>query len=274
VSADRWTTVRVSSGSRAAAAAVLFENGAEAIQDTDDAIITHLRRVDRDALTAAVHGVDPSARIDFEPTPDVDWSSAWRARLAAHRVDRLVVTPPWLADQFGPAERIVIEPAMAFGTGDHESTRGVLRLMQRVVRANDAVADLGAGSAVLSIAAARLGARRVVAIEVDGDAIGNAQENVDRNGVGDVVSVLEGDAATLLRLVAPVRVVLANIVSAVLVELLSPVGECITADGRAVLGGMLVEERGTMEHALAAAGWRVEDSVAENAWWSATIARR
>jgi ribosomal protein L11 methyltransferase len=274
VSAERWTTVRVSSRSRAATAAVLFDNGAEAIQETDDAIVTHLRRFDREALASAVHDVDPAAQIHFEPTPDVDWSSAWRARLIAHRVNGLVVTPPWLADQFEPHHRIVIDPAMAFGTGDHESTRGVLLLMQRVVRAGDTVADLGAGSAVLSIAAARLGARHVVAIELDGEAIGNAEENVERNGVGDVVSVLEGDAATLLPLIAPVRVVLANIVSSVLAELLEPISECTTSDGRAILGGMLVEERDAMERAFDQAGWRVEDSESENAWWSATIARR
>ena len=74
---------------------------------------------------------------------------------------------------------------MAFGTGEHATTRGVMRLMQDVIRAGDIVADLGAGSAVLAIAAAKLGAARVAAIELDPDAIGNAEENVARNGVAD-----------------------------------------------------------------------------------------
>jgi ribosomal protein L11 methylase PrmA len=76
----------------------------------------------------------------------------------------------------------VIDPGMAFGTGDHPTTRGVVRLMQGAVRPGDLVADLGAGSAVLSIAAIKLGAARAAAIEFDPDAIGNAEENVARNG--------------------------------------------------------------------------------------------
>ena len=109
---------------------------------------------------------------------------------------------------FSPAEveqSIIIEPGMAFGTGEHATTRGVIRLLQSVIRPGDRVADLGSGSAVLAIAAAKLGARYVAAIELDHDAIENAEQNVARNNVADRVSVIEGDAATLLPLVAPVR---------------------------------------------------------------------
>ena len=137
--------------------------------------------------------------------------------MSAHRVGNLVIAPPWLAGEFDPHTTIVVDPAMAFGTGEHPTTRGVMRLMQGVVKSGDVVADLGAGSAVLSIAAAKLGARRVTAIEIDPDSIGNAEENVRVNGVGAIVEVIEGDATTLLPLLAPVRVVLANIISSVLI---------------------------------------------------------
>ena len=274
MSARPWTAVRVRSSERSAVSAVLFDHGAEAVQETDDALVTHLRHVDRAALREAVHTCDRAASIEFSDTPDVDWSSAWRSRITAHRVGRLVVTPPWLADDYDPGERIVIEPAMAFGTGEHESTRGVLHLMQQVVEPGDVVGDLGAGSAVLAIAAAKLGASRVVAIELDPDAIGNAEENVRANDAQRTVSVIEGNAASLLPLVAPVRVVLANIVSSVLIELLPVIDACTGADARAVLGGMLVDERALMERACQDRGWRLEASESENSWWSATIARR
>ena len=150
---------------------------------------------------------------DLSPAPVVDWSTAWRTQLRAHTVGLLTVTPPWLAAPFLPERTIVIDPAMAFGTGDHATTRGVLGLMQDVVRAGDVVADLGSGSGVLAIAAAKLGAARVAAIESDPDAIGNAEENVAANDVAGRVVVIEGDATVLLPLVAPVRVVLANIIS-------------------------------------------------------------
>ena len=160
---------------------------------------------------------------------------------------------------------------MAFGTGDHATTRGVLGLMQDVVRAGDVVADLGSGSGVLAIAAAKLGAARVAAIESDPDAIGNAEENVAANDVAGRVVVIEGDATVLLPLVAPVRVVLANIISAVIRDLLPVVKESLTADGIAIFSGMLVAESEAMRAAFEAAGFVVGADVAEGEWWSCTV---
>jgi ribosomal protein L11 methyltransferase len=119
----------------------------------------------------------------------------------------------------------------------------VLRLMQSFIRDGDTVADLGAGSAVLAIAAAKLGAARATAVEMDHDAISNAIENAERNGVSDRVRVLEGDAGVMLPLLAPVRVVFANIISGVLVELLPVIARSLTGDGVAILSGILDEER-------------------------------
>jgi ribosomal protein L11 methyltransferase len=183
------------------------------------------------------------------------------------------VTPPWLAGA-GPDDRtIVIDPGMAFGTGDHPTTRGVIRLMTDVIREGDLVADLGAGSAVLAIAAARLGARRVVAIELDADAIGNAEENVARNGVADRVTVLEGDAEVLLPLIAPVRVMLVNIISSVIVRLLPVIAASLADDGMVIFSGMLTTERDAMVDVLQQRKWMVVREDIEGEWWSA-VARR
>ena len=275
MSQRRWTTVRATNlTDRPAVVRALFEAGAEGIQDLETEVLTHIADADEARIRGAVLRADAAAALTFAPTPDVDWSAEWKSRITWHRLGRLVVTPPWLAEQFTAAERIVIEPAMAFGTGEHETTRGVVRLLHDVVRPGDTVADLGAGSAVLAIAAARLGAARVVAIELDPDAIGNAEENVERNQVADRVSVIEGDAAMLLPLVAPVRVVLANIISSVLTELLPVIAAGITQDGSAILSGILVEERDEMLRALEAGGWRVVNEDREGQWWSVSIVRR
>jgi ribosomal protein L11 methyltransferase len=269
-----WTSVRVrTSGDRAAVISALFSIGAEGVQELEEDIVTHLRDVDEVRVTAAIHRADAAATVEYEATPSVDWASAWRARLRAHRVGSLVVTPPWLADEYAERERVVIDPGMAFGTGDHETTRGVMRLLSRHLRRGDTVADLGAGSAVLSIAAAKLGASRVVAIEIDPEAIGNAEENVERNGVPGSVSVIEGDAMLLLPLVAPVRVVLANIISSVLLELLPTIAAALSPGGIAILSGILLDERTAIERAATSAGWRILDADAEGAWWSVALAR-
>jgi ribosomal protein L11 methyltransferase len=127
---------------------------------------------------------------------------------------------------------------------------------------------------VLAIAAAKLGAGRVTAIELDHDAIANANENVERNGVQHAVTVIEGDAALLLPLVAPVRVVLANIISSVLIELLPAIAAALTEDGAAVLSGILVEERAAMLTELDDRGWRVVAEDVEGTWWTVRISRR
>ena len=146
--------------------------------------------------------------------------------------------------------------------------------MQHVPMAGFVVADLGAGSAILSIAAAKLGAARVIAIELDPDAESNALENIDCNGVEGRVHFLVGDAFALLPLVAPVDLVLANILSSVLIDLLPVVRDSLAAEGRAILSGILMEERGSMLEEIARECWNIEREHTEEGWWSALIAKQ
>jgi ribosomal protein L11 methyltransferase len=274
-SAD-WVTVRVFPGShRHEAIAAMFAAGAEGVQELADSVVTHVHgQAVANSMLCAVLAASGDARVDTEPLPAVDWTEQWKQGIRAQSLGALTITPPWLAGSLDPAHSIVIEPGMAFGTGEHATTRGVVRLMQSIIRAGDRVADLGAGSAVLAIAAAKLGAAHVVAIELDPDAIGNAEENVARNDVSAHVTIIEGDAAALLPLVAPVRVITANILSSVLLELLPAIVAALSSDGVAILSGILVSEREMMGDAIDAAGWRVEADDQEDAWWSAAIVRR
>lgn len=267
-------SVRPTAGAREAVSAALFESGAQGLQEVDDRLVTQFETdAEIEAAGAAVRTVDPGAELESRPLPDVDWSLEWRQGVRAHALGSLTVTPPWLADQYPEATRIVIEPGMAFGTGEHATTRGVVRLLPRALMAGDRVADLGAGSAVLAIAAARLGASWVAAIELDPDAIPGAEENVRVNGVADRVHVIEGDAGVLLPLVAPVRLVLANIISSILIPMLPTIAGALTGDGRAILSGILREERPRMLEAFEAGGWAVEAEDEEDGWWSVLIAR-
>jgi ribosomal protein L11 methyltransferase len=162
---------------------------------------------------------------------------------------------------------------MAFGTGEHATTRGVTRLMQKLSPMPPNVADIGAGSAVLSICAAKLGATRVVAVEIDEDAIGNAQENVRANHVEDRVHVIQGDAAVVLPLLAPVDLILANIISSVLKDLLPVVSDSLSPGGHAILSGILESESDDMLDEIRNGGWTVIADDREDAWWSVLIAR-
>ncbi len=264
---------------RDAVSAALFAAGALGLQELGDAWVTVLTSSGDDAallaaLVLAARRADAAAAVQVSELPEVDWSEAWRVGIRAHELGTLTVVPPWLAEGRDAARTIVIEPEMAFGTGEHETTRCVVRLMQGAIRAGDTVADLGAGSAVLAIAAAKLGATRVAAIEMDPDAISNAESNVARNGVAAQVTVIEGDAGVLLPLVAPVRVVLANILSSVLIELLPTIAAAVPTGGAAILSGILGVERPTMLDAISVAGgWSVEAEESEGEWWAVRLLR-
>jgi len=270
-----WISVRIEpSGEPQLVTDALFGFGSLGIQEDGSAIVSCFPPgTSVEALRAAIVKQDPAATMTFGEAPVADWSS-WRARVSAHKVGNLTIAPPWLASDLEPETTVVIEPAMAFGTGEHATTRGVVRLMQLLAPMPQTVADLGSGSAVLSIAAARLGASRVVAIETDPEAIGNAEQNVDANGMTGRVHVILGDAATLLPLIAPVQLVLANILSSVLVELLPIITSCIPSGGHAILSGILVEERGVVVDAADQLHWKITAEDMEEGWWSVLLARR
>jgi ribosomal protein L11 methyltransferase len=274
---DLWIRLAVLPSSperHAAVSKAMFVAGAKGLHEDHAYLVTHLEpATDTKGYEDAVRRADAGATFETSEVEAVDWSVMWRDRIGKHHVGDLVIAPPWLAEGLDPAKTIFVEPAMAFGTGDHPTTRGVVRLMQDVIRPGDVVADLGSGSAVLAIAAAKLGARSVAAIELDNDAISNAEENVAANRVSDKVKVLEGDAAVLLPLVGPVRVVLANIISSVLIELLPIIAKSLAPDGRVILSGILLEERAGMLVAIEEQGWEVMNEDHEEQWWSVEIAR-
>jgi ribosomal protein L11 methyltransferase len=271
-----WLSVRVQpANERDAAMAALFAAGAQGVHEDGGALVTHFPpEADIERIIDVVRDADPGAEVTVGRAADTDWSEAWKGLLSVREVGALSIAPPWLAVGLDTSSTIVIDPGMAFGTGDHPTTRGVVRLMQRVSIRGGRVADLGAGSAALAIAAAKLGARTVAAVELDPDAIGNAIGNVERNGVGGVVHVIEGDAALLLPLLAPVDVILANIVSSVHRVLLPAMATALSDGGCAILSGILCEERDVVAADVERGGWLVTDEDVEDIWWSATISRR
>lgn len=271
---EPWIAVRVEpSRDPAIVTAVLFAAGSQGVQEDGDSLLTHFPPGTKtEELVHDIMDADPHARVSVSLAPQLDWSE-WRASVQAHELGRLTIAPPWLAGGMDHSRTVVIEPAMAFGTGEHATTRGVTRLMQQIDPMAQSVADIGAGSAVLSICAAKLGAARVVAVEIDEDAIGNAEENVEANGVKDRVHVIQGDAAAILPLLAPVDLVLANIISSVLTPLLPVIFDSLSSGGSAILSGMLQEESEAMRGEIERGTWSVVAEDREDGWWSVLIRR-
>jgi ribosomal protein L11 methyltransferase len=213
-----------------------------------------------------------------------DWALRWKQGLEPRRItDRLIVKPTWAEWPHAEGEIVIdIDPQMAFGTGEHATTRGCLRLLDDAVRAGDRVLDVGSGSGILSIAAARLGAGSVVAVEYDPDANLNARENLERSGVEGRVRLVEAmaDAAMLAEL-GTFDLIVANILSGVIRPLLLAFHRSLrdSPQGRLIVSGILLSEHEDVVRDATAAGFRVErvdheedtSTNCEGIWWSALL---
>jgi ribosomal protein L11 methyltransferase len=182
--------------------------------------------------------------------PETDWLELWRSHYTTFRVgERLVIRPPWEDYEPAPEDLVItLDPGMAFGCGTHPTTQLCLELLERAVRPGVVVYDVGTGSGILAIAAARLGAARVVAVDDDEIAVRVARENVARNGVEAVVGVVQGD---LLRgLAEPADVIVANIVAGVIIDFAPAAARHLRPGGSFIAGGIAAPREVEVKAAL------------------------
>ena len=205
------------------------------------------------------------------------WLSIRRRGLVPRRVtDRIVVRPSWIdaTDVGSDAIVVVLDPGMAFGTAEHGTTRGCLRLLDGIVEPGDRVLDVGAGSGILAIAAAHLGAAEVVAIEGDPLACEALEENLVRNGVTDRVRVVQGWADEVtLRGYHPVSGVVANLETGILRSLSPGLTGAVAAGGWLIISGVIQDEWPNVERVFVRAGYRVVDIDADGVWRSGLLRR-
>ena len=224
------------------------------------------------ALTG--YGLDPGrVSLTYGRVPGRRWATAWRAHARPVRVGRVVVRPTWVRVPRLPGDIVVaIDPGMAFGTGAHPSTRLALRALDMALRPRPGctVVDVGTGSGILAVAAARMGAARVVAVDCDRVAVAAARVNARLNGCARRVRVAEGSG--LGGLSSRAGVIVANIVADTIVDLL-PDAAARLEPGAVFIGSGIVAGRvRSVLRAGRAAGLRPE-AVLRDGDWRAVVFR-
>jgi ribosomal protein L11 methyltransferase len=205
-----------------------------------------------------------------------DWATSWKRFFFPHRVGkRLVIVPSWRRRAREPQDLVIrLDPGMAFGTGLHPTTRMCLAALEDLVKPGDHVFDFGCGSAILSIAAALLGAKRIDAVDVDPIAVEVAQENARRNKVARKIHVRKetvepGQPVTG----APFDVIAANISTYILKNASAGLFSAIKPGGSAVLSGVLAVAAADVQATFEAAGWEHLETRQEGDWVALVIHR-
>jgi ribosomal protein L11 methyltransferase len=221
----------------------------------------------RDAASASIANTLPLSliRASSIDVPDEDWARRSQENLKAIEAGGLIIAPPWdvpTEDRETDPLVIIIEPSTGFGTGHHATTRLCLLVMQQLELRGARVLDIGTGSGVLALAAWKLGAADVVAIDSDPDALDNARDNIARNGAAPSIDLIRDDLATLR--IERADLVLANLTGAVLVRYAAELRSLARDGGYFVLSGFAPQDAVVIR--MAFGGLAVIDEKVEREW--------
>jgi len=199
-----------------------------------------------------------------------DWANAWKTYYKPMRVGkRLVIKPAWESYAAGKGDLVIeMDPGMAFGCGTHATTSLCLELLERHVRPGQTVYDIGTGSGILAVAAARLGASRVVAVDIDPAACRAAAENTARNAVADRVRVICGDM--LKNVEGKADLIVSNIIANAIIEIAPDAAGRLLPGGIFIASGIIRERAAEVCAALETAGLTVGEHLQEGQWTAVT----
>ena len=207
------------------------------------------------------------AEISIEGMREEDWAESWKQYYKPVHLGRITVVPAWEKYEQSEGEVVIrMDPGMAFGTGTHETTRLVLRLMQNEISGGERVLDMGTGSGILSIAAVKLGAKSAAAYDIDPVAVKVARENA-RDGGCDNITVGISDLLKGVDLSGgKYDICLANIVADIILRMLPDIHGYVKADGKIILSGIIAPRADEIREALKKYGYTIIKEENENDW--------
>ncbi|WP_339166606.1 50S ribosomal protein L11 methyltransferase [Paenibacillus sp. FSL R5-0341] len=229
-------------------------------------------------------GIDTGeVRYETRTVDENDWATAWKQYFKPVRVsERLTIKPTW--EEYtpeSPDEKIIeLDPGMAFGTGTHPTTSLCLRTLETVIKGGEEVIDVGTGSGILAIGAIKLGAKHVLALDLDPVAVISARENVELNGLEQQITVKESDLLSVLGsqdpalgVQLPVKVVVANILAEIILLFVDDVYNALESGGTYIVSGIWKNKEQVVHDALVASGFEVS-AIHRDEDWLAFVARK
>ncbi len=203
----------------------------------------------------------------WRPVDDSEWKDNWKEYFKPTKItDKIVIKPTWEAYENKENELVIeIDPGMAFGTGTHPTTSLCVKLLEKYIEpGKDAVLDVGCGSGILSIASALLGAKDVLAVDIDPIAVEVSKENVNLNHLFEKISVIEGDLTKGLQFRADV--VAANLMADLVMMLSKDVAAHLKGKSIYISSGILIEKQAEVVAAIEACGFHILDIMEEGEW--------
>jgi len=232
----------------------------------DDSVGEHVIQAREKLNELREYGLNTEpGHVALEAIENDDWETGWQSHFPPRRFgDRLRITPSWtpIPDD-APEAVVLLDPGMAFGTGGHPSTQLCLDALIDVDPTGMAVADIGVGSGILSIAALKLGAVSIRGVDTDERVVPIARENAERNGVDDCMDLSVGDVT---QVEGRYDLLLMNILAEVIVPALPDVAPRVARGGTAIFAGIADHEAERVENALRAGRWDIKDTKSAEGW--------
>ncbi|MFC7393298.1 50S ribosomal protein L11 methyltransferase [Scopulibacillus cellulosilyticus] len=213
--------------------------------------------------------------ITISEVNEEEWATAWKKYYKPVKItERITITPTWEEYKQERQNETVIEldPGMAFGTGTHPTTVLCIQALEKVLKQGDKVIDVGTGTGVLSIAAAKLGAESVLAFDLDDVAVQSAKINVKLNKVQDKVTVKQNNLLDNLTDSAP-RVIVANLLAEIVIRLSDDAAKVLSSDGYFITSGIIKNKKDEVKDKLESSGFAINE-VLEKEDWVAIIAEK
>lgn len=283
-----WTEIEIEIARESAEAvtAILLEHGCKGVAEVGedpllikghlppvDGAETSLEEIEAALVDLATYGLSSPLHLRVHGVEEADWATEWKRHYVPMEIGRrLLIKPTWTECPANTGRAVVeLDPGMAFGTGGHPTTRLCLEALDDFVKPGDIVADIGTGSGILALAAARLGAAHVYACDVDPLPVQVARENVAGNGLSGVVDVLSKEDFDAQA--PPCSLVVANILASTVMEIAPAVLDRLLPSGLFIASGIVDEKLNEVLDCFSSVGLAVEE-VRQQEVWRCVIARR